>query len=241
MKKIEEKHGNTYQSAKWKGFVKNTHIYILGIYRPPQSDAATSISNFKEEFLEDIQDNVIQCVNLVIPRDFNIHINDQNDNEAQSFIDCLTAAGLQQHVENYTHRQGNTLDHIYTLAGNALTVRECRTGPFISDHCLVKSTINIMRNEVERQTVTMQNYRNLELDKFRKDFKFQWTEKDSLCELTEMYRSAASKCMDKHAPKVTKRVTKRKCELWFNNQIINQKHTVRTSQWKWRKYVTDRT
>ena len=61
--------------------------------------------------------------------DFTIHINNQNDNETQSFIDCLAAAGLQQHVENYTHRQGNTLDHIYTLAGNALTVRECRTGP----------------------------------------------------------------------------------------------------------------
>ena len=47
--------------------------------------------------------------------------------------------------------------------------------------------------------------------------------------------------MDKHAPKGTKGVTKGKCEVWFNDQIINQKHTVRTSERKWRKYVTDRT
>ena len=201
IKKIEEKHANTYQSAKWKTSVKNTHIYILGIYRPPQSNAATPISNFTEEFLEDIQDDVIQCAILVILGGFNIHINDQNDNEAQSFIDCLAAAGLQQHVENYTHRLDNTLDHIYTLAGNALTVRECRTGPFVSDHCLVKGTINILRNEIERRTVTMRNYRNFELDKFRKDLKFSMDGKrlPALCELAEMYRSVASECMDKHS------------------------------------------
>ena len=197
-KKIEEIHPNTYQSAKWKASVKNTHLYILGIYRPSQSDAATSICNFTQELLEDTQDNVIQCANLVILGDFNIHIKDQNDNEAQSFIDCLAAAGLQQYVENYTHRQGNTLDHIYTSAGNALTTRECRTDPFISDHCLVKSKINIVRNEIERRPVTTRNYRNFELDKFRKDVKFQWTEKDSLCELDEIYRSVASECMGKH-------------------------------------------
>ena len=88
IKKIEEKHANTYQSARWKASVKNTHnIYILGIYRLPQSDAATSISNFTEKFLEDVQDDVIPCANLVILGDLNIHINDQNDNETQSFID----------------------------------------------------------------------------------------------------------------------------------------------------------
>ena len=56
-----------------------------------------------------------------------------------------------------------------------------------------------MRKEIERQTVTTRNYRNFELHKFRKDLKFQWTEKDSLCELAEMYRSVASECMDKHS------------------------------------------
>ena len=89
-----------------------------------------------------------------------------------------------------------------------------------------------MRNEIERRTVTTRNYRNFELDKFRKDLKFQWTEKDSLCELAEMYRSVASEFMDKRAPRVTERVTKRKCELWFNDQIINQEHIVRTSEEK---------
>ena len=89
-------------------------MYILGIYRPPQSDAATSISNFTEDFLEDIQDDVIQFANLIILGHFNIPINDQSDNEVQSFIDSLTAAGLQQHVENYTHIDRATPWTIYT-------------------------------------------------------------------------------------------------------------------------------
>ena len=45
--------------------------------------------------------------------------------------------------------------------------------------------------------------------------------------------------MDKHAPTVTRRVTVRKCELWYNNRIREQKKKVRHRERVWRKYVED--
>lgn len=237
---VEEKYARTYHSVKWKLTMKNTHLHILGIYRPPPSTVhTTTISQFTDEFLENLQDDIISSTNLIILGDFNIHIDDDNDADAQTFKDCTTAIGLEQHIGSYTHNQGHTLDHIYTLVGGEPQVHNCQTQSFISDHCLVTADINIQRGDIERCTITSRNYKDFQLSQFRNDLKFKWSENSTLDELVQEYKSTAESCMNKHAPKVTKRVTKRKSELWYNEQIREQKRTVRRRERVWRRYAED--
>ena len=240
IKLVEEKHMRTFQSAKWKLTIKNTHVNIVGIYRPtPSKSHVTTINQFTDELLEHLPDDICNSDNLILLGDVNIHINDENDADAQSFADCMKAIGLEQHVNFYTHNLGNTLDHIYTLVGAATTVQQCRAGPFISDHRLIAATINIARSDIERCSVTSRSYKNFDLDTFKHDLKFEYTESDTLAELVQEYKTTADKCLEKHAPKVTRRVTNRKTELWYNDRIIEQKRLVRRRECVWLKYAEE--
>ena len=240
IKSVEEKHMRTFQSVKWKLTMKNTHLNILGVYRPPPSKSnVTTINQFTDEVLENLQDDIINSDQLIILGDFNIHINDENDADAQGFIDCTDAIGLEQHVDTYTHKQGHILDHIYTLVGAQPTVQNCRACSFISDHRLIAARISIQRNYIERCSVTSRCYKNFDLDKFKNDLKFDSAANSTLEELVHKYQSTAEQCLDTHAPTVTKRVTKRKTELWYNDQISDQKKLVRRRERVWLKYVEE--
>ena len=106
----------------------------------------TSIAQFTDEFLYELQEDIKDSANLMVLGDFNIHINDTNDTDAQKFKDSTEAMGLDQHVDTYTHKQGNILDHIYTLVGEEPTVTYCGTSSFVSDHCLIKVELDIKTN-----------------------------------------------------------------------------------------------
>ncbi len=84
IKKIEERHLRTFQSTKWKLTLKNTHLSILGVYRPPPLKShITTVNQLTDEFLENLQEDIINSDNLIILGDFNIHISDTIDADAQ--------------------------------------------------------------------------------------------------------------------------------------------------------------
>ena len=82
----------------------------MGIYRPPVS----SIPQFLDIFTELLVDIVTSNINLVVIGDFNIHVNNIDEPNAEIFLDTMTALSLKQHVEGPTHRSGNCLDLIFT-------------------------------------------------------------------------------------------------------------------------------
>lgn len=236
--KLEEKHLKTYHSVKWGVTLKNDHLDIIGLYRPPATLVSTTITQFTDEFLENIQDDIINCKNLIIMGDFNVHINDETDCDAQAFKDCTEAAGLIQHVETFTHKHGHILDHVYTL-GNEPVVYKCSTSSFISDHCMVITDISIQRGDIERRIVTQRNYKKLDLNNFRQDLHFQWHEENTLEELVVEYSKVAEESLNKNAPKRKLTVTRRKQELWYNERIIEQKRKVRRLERIWRHCIED--
>ena len=85
IKLIKENHLKTHPSVKWKQKKTKKHyiiLYIIGVYRPPISG---TVNQFAVEFLEKIQDNIMDSSNLIILGDFNIHINDET-NEEQNLL-----------------------------------------------------------------------------------------------------------------------------------------------------------
>ena len=86
----------------------HTTITILGIYRP----AVGSPVEFLTEFTKWITYVVVQDTNLLVAGDFNLHINNKNDENAANFKESMVAFGLVQHVTRPTHKPGNILDLI---------------------------------------------------------------------------------------------------------------------------------
>ena len=65
---------------------------------------------FLDEVTDFLATFLVEYNNIIIMGDFNIHVNNTNDPDAQIFLDTMEALGLDNHVNFSTHNRGNTLD-----------------------------------------------------------------------------------------------------------------------------------
>ena len=106
VKKEEHRTTAELEYAKWKETSANPFLNILGVYRPPDG----SIPQLLDIFMELLVDIVTSNTNLVVLGNFNIHVNDTDDPNANIVLDTMTALRLKQHVRGPTHKSGNCLD-----------------------------------------------------------------------------------------------------------------------------------
>ena len=96
-------------------------------------------------FIDDLTDYLTDWMashrNIIICGDFNIHIDDLPDIEAQIFNDTMEALGLQ-HVNFETHCAGNTFDLLFTEITSQLTMRTFK-GRYGSDHRAIVTEFDI--------------------------------------------------------------------------------------------------
>lgn len=68
------------------------------------------MSVFFAEFAAYVEIVLLSKEELLIPGNYNIHIDVAGDSDANTLSDFFESVGLQQHVEKHTHVQGHTLD-----------------------------------------------------------------------------------------------------------------------------------
>ena len=132
-KQVSEKELNTFQVVEWNLSVSHNCINVFGIYRPPLG----SLLEFLDEFTEWVSDVMSNKLNVILAGDFNLHMNNPNDDNAANLIDCMTALGMSQQVHFTTHKLGNTLDLIFIEDFSDLHIKSCTQDDFISDHCVI--------------------------------------------------------------------------------------------------------
>ena len=98
-----------------------------------------------DEFLDLVSQLVLDCKELIIAGDINMHINDVSSPDGQQFTDLCTAIGLNQWITFLTHKLGNSLDLIMTKVLSSVKLLDITPGPFISDHCGVHVSINYQK------------------------------------------------------------------------------------------------
>ena len=85
--------------------------------------------------------------------DFNIHVNDLNDQDAIFLIEAMSSLGFTQLVKVATHNSGNTIDLIFTEEESS--VGNTRVLDFISDHRWVLCDLKIPRITDKKRKVTV--------------------------------------------------------------------------------------
>ena len=91
--------------------------------------------------------------NVIILGNFNLHVNDANDDNAMDFIETTQALALVQHVKFPTHTSGNTLGPVLTELFNGLKIQQCTQDDFISDTSIVKCNPTIKRPDITRKVL----------------------------------------------------------------------------------------
>jgi len=121
--------------------------YVV-VYRPPKSGRDYFAKFFKE--LRRLLEAVLAYRrDTVICGDFNLHVNDEGNKHAQSFLDVLASFGLVQVVKRRTHREGNTLDLVITRRDDQPTNCVVQAPDTISDHSLVTCRFPLKSSSAE--------------------------------------------------------------------------------------------
>ena len=69
-------------------------------------------------------------------------------------MELMSSVGLVQHVEFGTHESDNILDLVFTESSSDFSVVKCRSGPFVSDHCMVICDMALAKPEIKCRQIT---------------------------------------------------------------------------------------
>ena len=98
-KLLDEGQLNTFQFAKWQHTVNHTSITIIAIYHPPPANQMrVTNGDFLDKFTDWTTESVSTCNNVILVGDFNLLINDPDDDNACNFIETTQALGLHQNI-----------------------------------------------------------------------------------------------------------------------------------------------
>ena len=140
---------------------------------------------------------------LLILGDFNIHMNDEFDENAGKLMDNIMALGLKQHIHFPTHKAGNTLDTVIKELGSKLEVTKYSPGPFWLDHCAADFVVELPKYHIVQEACTMQVRKLCELghEKFIDDMYISdLLSIDDLSELVGTMSNNMQKALDSQAP-----------------------------------------
>ena len=157
---IKANHTRSMEYAIWKVNTGTVTINSFAICHPSYSDINQSTNVM---FLDDLPDifekHLMSLSNIVVTGDFNLHIDKKNDPDVNPFKDMVQAFGLDCQVDFPTHWSGHTLDLILTETVANIKMSKCEPGEFLSDHCSVKSILNIKKTKLKR---TKLSYRKID-------------------------------------------------------------------------------
>ena len=106
---------------------------------------------------------------MIVLGDFNVHINDENDNEAGIFVDTIPALDFNQHVTFPTHWVGNILDLVFTKTCDSIKVKSCRPSPILSDHTAVEIIIVQPSQSIQRKLIKYRKLKDIDIDQLNRD------------------------------------------------------------------------
>ncbi len=165
-----------------------------------------------------IKDEVIIC------GDFNIHVNKPDDANTKKFMDILSQFNLVQHINEPTHKLGNTLDLIITRRTSILLKHKVDFQ--ISDHNNILFHIAIRKTAYPQKVVKFRKLKKVNMQELRKDIKETSDRSKTINDLVALidhYNQERIRILDKHAPEEEQQVTLRKPTPWTSEDIKLEK------------------
>ena len=131
--------------------INSKKVTLVIIYRPESSDTNTyTMETFFEEFNELMAYYHLIKNEVIITGDFNIHVNKPTLSTTKKLNEILDTFGLIQHIEEPTHKYGNTLDLLITRKNTAM--KEFVVDEQLSDHNNIIFKLNFNKPPPNKKT-----------------------------------------------------------------------------------------
>ena len=227
-KKLDEGQLRSFQFAVWSTKIPGSNMTIIAIYHPPYSTKCpVTNSMFLDDFTEWLPSQLVKYNNILLARDFNIHMNKATtDNEPGLFVSTIEAMGFHVELCSTTHRSGNTIDLMSIQSGCHIGVPEMRCGPYLSDHCSIEMTTTVQHSEAYREKINYRKIKDINIESFIEDCDLSSLSDEGLDVMVEQLGSRFEEALNKNAPIKTKIATIRKTVPWFNDSLRDHKRVV---------------
>ena len=140
----------------------------------------------------------------------------------------MSALGLDQHVDFPTHKGGNTLDLLFTECIGRVEIGKCGPGEYISDHLAVEANILVDKEDIFQKDIRIRKLKNMDRAKFIEDLNLEEIpETDNINTMVNTLEQKMKESLNCNAPETSQRITVRPKNLWFSDDLREQKRLVR--------------
>ena len=176
---------------------------------------------------------VLLSKELLIPGNYNIHIDVAGDSDANTLSDFFESVGLRQHVEKHTHVQGHTLDLVISRRSDNIIEDSPRVDRFLSDHGTALFSLKSIKPSLLEKTISYRKLKSIDLNSFQSDLAAT-----DLCRyppeaLEDLADSTLKVVLDKHARLITRSIKERPRVPCFNEEIKMAKRKRRKAEKRW--------
>ena len=218
---ITENHAfNTMEIQGYHIRLDHILINLYATYRIPR----TSIISFCDEFSQVLEEDIAKSADkTLLVGDFNIHVDDSSDSDTITFMDLLDSYNMLNKVTFPTHVKHHSLDLVME-DGNNTVVMNVKEGLFLSDHCFVHSTLNIIIPKPKECVLTFRKLKSIDHSALKSDIeeslsKIELRNSINVQQLVGSYNTILSELLEKHAPLQTKKVKQSHRQPWFDDRI----------------------
>ena len=205
-------------------------VLLMNIYRPPKYSAS-----FLAEFADLLSLICMEHDFIAIAGDFNIHVDNHNDNFAKGLISLLDTFDLLQMVSGPTHCRGHTLDLVITRGVKSSPVLTIDVA--LSDHYCIFFEMEISPVITNRSYAVKRRRINANTStEFMDRLSFPPPRSSSVNDILENFNSTIRNAIDSVAPVRSSTIPNKIKAPWRNSPSVRSKKiSCRKAERKWRK------
>lgn len=191
------------------------------------------MSVFFAEFAAYVEIVLLSKEELLIPGNYNIHIDVAGDSDANTLSDFFESVGLRQHVEKHTHVQGHTLDLVISRRSDNIIEDSPRVDRFLSDHGTALFSLKSIKPSLLEKTISSRKLKSIDLNSFQSDLAATDLCRNPPEALEDLADSTLKVVLDKHARLITRSIKERLRVPCFNEEIKMAKRKRRKAEKRW--------
>ena len=230
-------HFTTFEFTCSKIKCQNSNDTVLGVmYR---TGSLTKI--FIKEIDELLAHLCSNFDNIIIGGDMNIHFENLKDKKVNQCLDIFKSYGFRQQIFEPTHRDGGTLDQVFTFSIDNILTCSPEVDPIDkmdSDHFPVYLKLSLSLTKKYYKTLTYRKFKDTNSHVLKSDICSVINDNDFSSDFGSTYknlRQNINSILNKHAPYVTTTVSIIKDAPWFDKEYRQLRSKRRSAEKKWRK------
>ena len=193
-------------------------LHLTIIYRP----LGSNINTFASELMDVIETNINNKGIPIIIGDLNIHMNNPDSADTNTFLDSLDSLDLTNRIQFPTHKSQNTIDLVISPRQSSIinSISQCH---LFLDHYLINFQIQYTTTKPITKVIKFRKLNTINPQAFGRDVRILLDYHNlvnlSPSECLKLYRTTLTTVLDTHAPEKAKKIVTRSKIPRFNDSI----------------------